>query len=92
LALGAGRGTVQHMVVRDGMVLVAIGLVIGLGLALASTHLLASFLHAVSPTDAVTVGAVLLLLAGAALLASWLPARRASRVDPMVTLRGDDVR
>jgi len=89
IALGAARGDVLRLVMGEGMLLVAVGLLVGLALAVAATRLLAGFLYGISPTDAVTFGAVLLLLSGAALAASWLPARRASRVDPMVALRND---
>ncbi len=89
IALGAARRDVLRLVVGEGMKLVAIGLAIGLGLSLAATRVVAGFLYGVSPTDAVTFVAVVLLLAGASLAASWLPARRASRVDPMVALRND---
>jgi predicted permease len=87
IALGAARRDVLRLVMGEGMLLVGAGLVIGLALAVAATRLLASFLYGISPTDAVTFGGVLFLLSGAALAASWLPARRASRVDPMVALR-----
>ena len=89
LALGAGRRDVVRLVVGEGMTLVAIGLAIGIVLAVAATRLLGSFLYGVSPTDAVTFAAVIAVLGGAALLASFLPARRASRVDPVVALRND---
>ncbi|HEU0078585.1 MAG TPA: FtsX-like permease family protein, partial [Longimicrobiaceae bacterium] len=89
LALGAAAGDVVRLVLRQGAVLVAIGVGLGLAAALAATRLLAGFLHGVSATDPATFLAVPALLAAVALLASWLPARRAARVDPMTALRTD---
>ncbi|MET0397871.1 MAG: ABC transporter permease [Longimicrobiaceae bacterium] len=87
MALGATAADVVRLVLRQGLVLVAVGVALGLAAAFAATRLLASFLHGVSATDPTTFLAVPLLLAAVALLASWLPARRASRVDPMTALR-----
>jgi putative ABC transport system permease protein len=87
MALGAGRGDVLRMVLRQGMLLVAIGIVAGLAGALALTRVLRSLLYTVSPTDLVTFAGVPLLLAGIAFVAAYLPARRAAAVDPMVALR-----
>lgn len=89
LALGAGAADVVRMILRQGMLLVAVGVALGLAAALAATRLLAGFLHGVSATDPATFLAVPALLAAVALLASWLPARRAARVDPMTALRAD---
>src|SRR5262249_55597943 len=89
LALGAERRDVVRLVVGEGMVLVGIGLAIGLALAIAATRLLASFLYGTSPTDALTFAAVVAILGVAALAACVAPARRASRVDPMVALRNE---
>ena len=89
LALGAQRSAVMGLVMRQGAMLVGIGLVIGLAGALASGRLLAGFLYNAGGSDAPTLGLVGIVLAGAALLACWLPARRATRVDPMVALRND---
>ena len=69
------------------MVLVAVGLVCGLGGALALTRLLKKLLFEVTPTDAPTYAVVSVLLLVAALLACWIPARRAARIDPQVALR-----
>lgn len=87
LALGAERAAVRRMVVRRGMLLALAGLAIGLPGALAASRLLESFIFDVTPTDPATFAAVAALLTAAALLGSYLPARRASRVDPMRTLR-----
>ncbi|HEV2736269.1 MAG TPA: ABC transporter permease, partial [Longimicrobiaceae bacterium] len=89
LALGAAAGDVVRMVLRQGLRLVAVGVALGLAAALAATRLLTGLLHGVSATDPATFLAVPALLAAVALLASWLPARRAARVDPMTALRTD---
>ncbi|HEY2745781.1 MAG TPA: ABC transporter permease [Polyangia bacterium] len=87
MALGANPGDVQRMVVRQGLVLVAIGLGLGLGASLALGKVMATLVNGVGPSDAVTFAAVSLLLTIAATAASLLPARAATRVDPMVVLR-----
>lgn len=87
MALGAGRGDVLKLVVKEGMGLAATGVVLGMIGALALTRLLSSLLFEVSPTDPVTFAIVTLVLTGTALLASYVPARRASRVEPVVALR-----
>jgi putative ABC transport system permease protein len=87
LALGAERVDVLRLVVGQGMALTGIGLGIGLGGALALTRFLSSFLYGVRPTDPITFAVVALTLAGVALLATYIPARRAMKVDPMVALR-----
>ena len=86
-ALGAQTSDVLGLVIRQGMSLVVVGLVIGLAFALALTRLVAGQLYGVSATDPATFAAIALLLATVALLACWIPARRAARVDPMVALR-----
>jgi macrolide transport system ATP-binding/permease protein len=87
LALGAGRHDVLQLVLRQGLVLVAVGAVIGLGLALGVTRFLATFLYGVSSVDPLAYAGAWLVLAVPAALAMWLPARRATAVDPAVTLR-----
>jgi putative ABC transport system permease protein len=89
MALGAGAARVQRLVVGQGMTLVAIGVALGLAGALAAARTLSSQLFGVSPTDPLTLAAVALTVLLAALVASWIPARRASRVDPQTVLRGE---
>ncbi|MBZ5728652.1 MAG: ABC transporter permease [Acidobacteriia bacterium] len=87
MALGAGRRDVLGMVLRQGLALVGMGLAAGFAASLALTRLLASLLFEVRPTDVTTSAAVAVVLAAVALLASYLPAHRAAKVDPMVALR-----
>jgi putative ABC transport system permease protein len=87
LALGAQPGMVLRLVLREGMLLIAAGVVIGVGGSLALTRAIASLLFEVSPTDPVVFIGVPLLLVFVALAACSIPARRASRVDPMAALR-----
>jgi len=87
LALGASRGDVVSQVVGDGLRLAVAGIVLGVLMALAVTRLLAALLYGVGASDAPTFMAVVALLALVSLVASYLPARRAARVDPMVALR-----
>lgn len=87
MALGASRWDVLAMVVRQGVRLAVVGILVGLGGSLAATRLIASRLHGVSRFDPATFAAVALLLAVVAALASYAPARRASRVHPMQALR-----
>jgi len=87
MALGAERSDVQHMVVRQGIGLVAVAIGLGVGGALATGRLLASLLFGVSPVDPATYAVVVGLLLAVALLACWIPARRAARIDPMEALR-----
>ena len=87
LALGASPGGILWLVIREGMKPVAFGLVIGLAAALALNRVAQSLLFGVSATDPLTFAANALLFLGVGLLACWLPARRAAKVDPMVALR-----
>lgn len=89
LALGAEPGQLVRMVVRQGMSVAAVGIGIGLLGALAVARLMAGLLYGVGPTDVVTLLAVTALLALATLLANYVPARRAARVDPLVALRSE---
>ena len=89
MALGAERGRVRRMVMRQGVELTVAGVVIGLAGAAALTRLMASLLFGVTTTDTVTFSAVPVLLVGIALVASYLPARRATNVDPVVALRDE---
>jgi putative ABC transport system permease protein len=87
LALGAERTDVVRLVVGQGIRLTLIGVTLGILAAMGLTQFLATLLYGVKPTDLVTLTAVALLLAIVALLASYIPARRAMKVDPMVALR-----
>jgi len=87
VALGARPGNIIGLVVRQGMQLTALGIVVGLVGAAALTRVMASLLFGVSATDAVTFSSVAVLLAAVAFAATVIPARRATRVDPMVALR-----
>jgi putative ABC transport system permease protein len=89
MALGAERGSVFGIVLRQGARLAGTGIAIGLMGALAVTRTLSSFLYGVRPTDPLTFGAVVMLLAMVALLACYLPARRATQVDPVIALRNE---
>jgi putative ABC transport system permease protein len=89
VALGAQRSDILRMALGEGMVLVAIGLGAGLIGAAIVTRFLRSMLFSVTPTDPVTFGSIALLLAAVALLACFIPARRATEVDPLVALRED---
>jgi predicted permease len=87
MALGAAPRDIQRMVLRQSVVIVGVGLTVGLAAALAGTRAIASFIVGVHPTDAVTFVTVVVLLAVVALVACWIPARRATRVSPLVALR-----
>ena len=87
LALGAARMDIFRLVLQQGLVFAGFGLAIGLGLSLSLTRLLRSFLFEVQPNDPLTLLITSLMVAAMALLAAFLPARRATKVDPMVALR-----
>jgi putative ABC transport system permease protein len=87
IALGAGARDVLRLVIGQGMKLVSAGLAIGLAGALALTRLMKTLLFGVSAYDPLTFGSIAMLLALVALLACWIPARRATRVNPIVALR-----
>ncbi len=89
LALGAPKENILRMVLRQGFTLALYGAVVGLACAFVVTHLMAGLLYGVHPTDPLTFIAVPLLLLGAALLACYIPARRAIRIDPLLALRHD---
>ena len=87
MALGAQTADVLRLILRQGMLLAALGAVIGLAIGLGGGRLLKTLLYGVSATDPMTFVAVTLLLGSVTLLACWLPAHRATRVDPMIALR-----
>ena len=87
MALGAQMSDVMKLVLRSGMALALIGIGVGLAGAFALTRLMTSLLFAVTPTDRVTFATVSLCLLVTALIACYLPARRATKVDPLVALR-----
>ena len=87
IALGAQPGNVLKLIIKQGMTLALVGVVIGLGASFALTRVIKSLLFNVSATDALTFGAVSLTLTSVALLACWIPARRATKVDPIIALR-----
>jgi putative ABC transport system permease protein len=87
MALGASRGNVIAMVMRMGLWLVGIGLAVGLAASLAANKVLASELWGVSARDPLTFAAVGMVVLAAGIAACWFPARRATRVDPVIALR-----
>ena len=87
LALGARTIDVLKLVIRNGMTLVIIGVIVGVAGAFALTRLMTALLFGVTPMDGLTVGTVSVVLMGVAFLACYIPARRATRVDPLVALR-----
>ncbi len=87
IALGATRGQILKLILGQGLITVAIGIVIGIAGSLALTRTMSSMLFEVSPNDPVTVVVITLALVVIAMLASYIPARRATRVDPMIALR-----
>jgi len=89
VALGAQRRDVLRPILREGMALTAVGLVLGVAGALAATRLMQSLLFGVDPADPLTFAGVSIFLAAIALAASYIPARRATRLDPVAALRAD---
>jgi ABC-type antimicrobial peptide transport system permease subunit len=87
MALGAERRSIIWMVLKETVVLVLIGVVIGVPAAIGLSRLIASQLFGTSPSDPITLVGGALLLVGVALLAGFLPARKASKVDPLIALR-----
>jgi putative ABC transport system permease protein len=87
MALGASPGDVLRLVLRQALILAGTGIVVGLAGAIVVTQLLGSMLFGVKATDPMTYAGVVVLLAIVALVASYIPARRAARVDPIVALR-----
>ena len=89
VALGAGSSAIMRLVVGQGLVLALIGIGLGALLAIGVTRLISRFLFGISLFDTPTFVAIAVLLLGVTVLASYLPARRAARVDPMVALRAE---
>jgi ABC-type antimicrobial peptide transport system permease subunit len=89
MALGAGRRDVVRLVLRQGVVMIAAGVALGVTAALLLTRVLRSLLFGVSTTDPAVFGAIVVLLSVTAWIATYLPARRATRVDPLVALRDE---
>ena len=88
-ALGASRGNIFALVIREGLVLTMLGVVIGLSAALAASQAIVTLLFGISRVDPVTYLVVIATMVGVSLLACWLPAWRAARVDPSITLRAE---
>jgi putative ABC transport system permease protein len=89
MAIGADSGRILRMVLRQGVVLGAVGVIIGVGAAIWLTRFLKAVLFAIEPLDVPTFAVTVLLLFAVTLLASWVPARRATRVEPSTALRYD---
>jgi ABC-type antimicrobial peptide transport system permease subunit len=89
IALGADQRRVQRLVVGQGVTLVGIGAAIGIAGALLCTRVLQTLLYDLEPSDPMTYAVIVVLLVLTAMTASWFPARRAARIDPVVALRSD---
>jgi putative ABC transport system permease protein len=87
MALGADAGNVIRLVLREGTIQIAVGLVIGLGLALATSRVLANMIFDVQPRDPAVFGMIVGVIVVVGLFASYVPARRATRVEPVEALR-----
>ena len=89
MALGAEASDVRRMMIRQGLRLAAVGIAIGVAGAFGVTRLIGTLLYDVTPTDPLSFAAVVALMLGVAAVAAYLPARRATKVDPMVALRAE---
>jgi ABC-type antimicrobial peptide transport system permease subunit len=89
MALGATRHTVAWMVLGESLIVVAVGVALGLAGALAAGRFVTTILFGLAPTDAITMALAVVLIVAVTVVAAYVPARRASRVDPMVALRQD---
>ena len=89
MALGAQARDVLKMIIRQGMLLVLIGVAVGLACAVALTRIMSNLLFDITVTDPATYASIALLLTAVSLVACYIPARRATRVDPMIALRYD---
>jgi ABC-type antimicrobial peptide transport system permease subunit len=89
MALGAAQGSVLWLVLRDALLMVGVGAAIGLPAALAMTGYASSLLYGITPRDPISAAAATGLLLAVALFASYLPARRASRIEPTIALRSE---
>jgi putative ABC transport system permease protein len=87
MAIGARPRDVFRMIIGQGMLLAFLGVIFGLASAFALTRLMATMLFDIAPTDPVTFAAIAILLSAVALLACYIPGRRATKVDPMISLR-----
>jgi ABC-type antimicrobial peptide transport system permease subunit len=89
MALGATRGSIVRLVLGQTVILTAVGVALGIAGALVLGQVITTQLYEVSPRDPLTLAATALTLAGVSLAAAWIPTRRATAVDPMITLRAD---
>jgi ABC-type antimicrobial peptide transport system permease subunit len=87
VALGASPGQIAAMILRETIALVGVGIAIGIVLALGGSRLISTLLYGLKPTDPLTIAMTALLMLAAAIFAGYVPARRATKVDPMVALR-----
>jgi predicted permease len=89
MALGARAGNVLALVLRQGLIMAGVGIILGVIGALGLTRLLSTLLYGITPTDPLTFATAPAILLAVAAAASWMPARSATRIDPMIALRGD---